>query len=58
MNNKVDSLEGKFKILDGLLLEVIRREQMAMQELGALASRYHGNDSWLHECHICLLFGG
>lgn len=45
LNNKVDGLELKFKTLDGLLLEVIRREQMAMQELGALASRYHPNDS-------------
>lgn len=39
--NNVDSLELK---IDGQLLGGIRRQQMAMQELMALASRYHRND--------------
>jgi chromosome segregation ATPase len=34
-----ESLEASFKTVNGYLLEVIRREQMVMQELGELASR-------------------
>lgn len=40
----MESLEAKFKTVNEYLLEVIRREQMVMRELGDLASRYHERD--------------
>ncbi|KAJ5456072.1 uncharacterized protein N7458_004336 [Penicillium daleae] len=40
----MDSLNSRFKTINGYLLEVIKREQMAMRELGDLASRYHEKD--------------
>lgn len=41
---RMESLEAKFKTVNEYLLEVIRREQMVMRELGDLASRYHERD--------------
>ncbi|KAJ5475412.1 hypothetical protein N7539_007699 [Penicillium diatomitis] len=38
---EIDILGDKFKTLDSIMLEVIRREQIAMQEIGELAGRYN-----------------
>ncbi|KAJ5302304.1 hypothetical protein N7508_007167 [Penicillium antarcticum] len=44
LSQGMESLESKFNTLSGYLLEVIKREQMVMQEIGDMASRYHERD--------------
>ncbi|CAL5872191.1 uncharacterized protein PFLUO_LOCUS6449 [Penicillium psychrofluorescens] len=44
VDNKMATLDARFNILDGYLLEVIKREQVAMEKFGDLASRYHRKD--------------
>lgn len=44
LHQETECLEARFKTINEYLLEVIRREQTVMQELGELASRYHEQD--------------
>ncbi|KAJ5120835.1 uncharacterized protein N7515_010223 [Penicillium bovifimosum] len=41
LSRQTEGLETKFQTVNDYLLEVIRREQMVMQEFGDLASHYH-----------------
>ncbi|CAG8178783.1 unnamed protein product [Penicillium nalgiovense] len=45
LSQGTESLEAKFKTVNEYLLEVIRREQMVMQEFGDLANRYQEQET-------------
>ncbi|KAJ5517502.1 hypothetical protein N7527_009062 [Penicillium freii] len=45
LSQGTESLEAKFKTVNEYLLEVIRREQIVMQEFGDLANRYQEQET-------------
>ncbi|KAJ5255845.1 hypothetical protein N7505_010996 [Penicillium chrysogenum] len=45
LSQGTESLEAKFRTVNEYLLEVIRREQMVMQEFGDLANRYQEQET-------------